>query len=56
MRNLSEMVSEGFIQGVGITRPRQGKELMAARYITGLIALTVVGALGFFFLVLSHIG
>lgn len=56
MKNLSELVSEGFIQGVGITRPRAGKERNAARYITGLIALTIVGALSFFFLVLSHIG
>lgn len=55
MKNLSDVVSEGFIQGVGITRPRQGKERTAARYITGLMVLTILGALGFFFLILPHI-
>lgn len=52
MRSLSGLVSEGFIQGVGITRPKPEKERQAAFYITGLLVTTVVGiAAVFLFLV-----
>lgn len=55
MSKFSDVVTEGFIQSVGITRPRPGKERTAARYITGLIALTIVGAMAFFLVALHNI-
>ena len=39
MRSIPEIVSEVFIWGVGITRPKPGKERPAALFIT----LTLVG-------------
>jgi hypothetical protein len=39
MRSIADIVSELFIWGVGITRPKPGKEQTAALFIT----LTLVG-------------
>ncbi|SNS34929.1 hypothetical protein SAMN05421770_101609 [Granulicella rosea] len=54
MRSLSNLVSEGFIWGVGITRPRQGQEHRAAVYITTTLVLSVAGAVGMFFFLMTH--
>ena len=48
MRSISELVSEGFIWGVGITRPRAGKERQAAYFITGTLFGTIVGIVALF--------
>jgi len=48
-------VSEGFIWGVGITRPRTGKERFAAIYITALLIGTVLFAVVVFFLLKSFV-
>ena len=48
MRSLTEVVSESFIWGVGITRPRPGQERRAAIYITVTLAGTVLAAAGVF--------
>jgi high-affinity Fe2+/Pb2+ permease len=42
MRSIAEIVSEVFIWGVGITRPKPGKERAAALFITLTLAGTVV--------------
>jgi hypothetical protein len=54
MGKISNFVSEVFIQGVGITRPKPGQEHRAALYITTLLALTVAGAFAMFFLLLHR--
>jgi hypothetical protein len=54
MGKISNFVSEVFIQGVGITRPKPGHEHRAALYITSLLALTVAGAFAMFFLLLHR--
>lgn len=41
MKRITEIVSEVFIWGVGITRPKPGKEQAAALFIT----LTLVGTM-----------
>ena len=52
MKSLTDLVSEGFIWGVGITRPRTGKERAAAIYITATLVLSLVAtAAAFLFLV-----
>ena len=52
MRSLTEVVSESFIWGVGITRPKPGQERRAAIYITATLAGTVLAvAVVFLFLV-----
>jgi hypothetical protein len=48
MRNVSDLISEGFIWGVGITRPKPENERRAALYIMGLLIGTVVGVGHFF--------
>ena len=50
MEKLLNLVSEGFIWGVGITRPRAGRERMAAAYITLLLVGTVAFVAMMFFL------
>ncbi|WP_263381429.1 hypothetical protein [Granulicella arctica] len=55
MRNLSTLVSEGFIWGVGITRPRIGQERRAAVYITTTLIMSVVTAIGMFLFLLTHL-
>ena len=54
MGKINNLVSEAFIQGVGITRPKPEHERRAAIYITTMLALTVAGAAAAFFLLLSH--
>jgi hypothetical protein len=55
MRRLSSLISEGFIWGVGITRPRPGQERRAAIYITGTLMGTVVMVVAMFLLLLDRI-
>lgn len=55
MRRVTDVVSEGFIWGVGITRPRAGHEHRAAQYITAILGLAVFGAVGMFFLLKDHL-
>lgn len=55
MEDLSRKLSEGFILMVGITPPKKGRERTAGRYITGMLALTVMGAAAMFALILTHI-
>jgi len=52
MRSIAQIISEGFIWGVGITRPRAGRERAAAYYITGILAL-MLGVLCTLFFVLQ---
>lgn len=42
MRSIAEIVSEVFIWGVGITRPKPGRERTAALFITLTLVGTVV--------------
>jgi hypothetical protein len=55
MRSISNLVSEGFIWGVGITRPRKGQEQRAALFITATLVLSIATAVGMFFFLLSHL-
>lgn len=55
MRSISQLVSEGFIWGVGITRPRQGRERSAAFYITGVLVATLCFVASMFFFLKSFI-
>jgi hypothetical protein len=55
MRSLTELVSEGFIWSIGITRPRPGKERVAAIYITAILAVTILGAASVFAFLLSRL-
>jgi hypothetical protein len=54
MRNLSDLISEGFIWGVGITRPQPKHERRAALYITGLLVGTVASIAALFLLIVSR--
>lgn len=51
MRGITRWISEGFIWGVGITRPKRGQERRAAIYITstliGVVLLALVAFLAF---------
>ena len=55
MRSLTDLVSEGFIWSVGITRPRPGQEHRAAVYITAVLAGALVTAAALFFFLCSRI-
>ena len=55
MKRLTDFVSEGFIWGVGITRPRPGQERIAAIYITVTLAAAVLVAVGVFVFVLGRL-
>jgi hypothetical protein len=55
MRNLSGLVSEGFIWAVGITRPKPENERLAALYITGLLAGTIAGVVALFLFAVSRL-
>lgn len=52
MKKLTEIVSEGFIWGVGITRPKPGQERRAALFITATLLGCVAAAAGVFILLL----
>ena len=55
MQKLMNLVSESFIWGVGITRPRPGNERRAAAYITFLLVGTVAFAAAAFLLLKSFV-
>jgi hypothetical protein len=55
MKKLTDLVSEGFIWGVGITRPRPGQERRAAIYITTTLAVSVLTAVAMFFFLLGRL-
>jgi hypothetical protein len=50
MRSVTSLLSEAFIWGVGITRPKPGKETLAGYYITAMLAGTVLLVLAVFLL------
>lgn len=54
MRKLTDMVSEGFIWSVGITRPRPGQQKRAALFITGTLVITLLAAVALFFVILHR--
>jgi hypothetical protein len=54
MKHLTEYVSESFIWGIGITRPRPGQERRAAIFITATLAASVLAAAGMFVFLLSR--
>ena len=55
MRRLTEVVSESFIWGVGITQPKPGQERRAALYITATLVGTIVAVAGAFFFLLGRL-
>jgi hypothetical protein len=55
MKKLTDLVSEGFIWSVGITRPRPGQERRAAIYITTTLAVSVLAAVAMFFFLLGRL-
>jgi hypothetical protein len=54
MRSLTDIVSESFIWGVGITRPKEGQKRLAAYYISGILAATVLGVVGLFLFLVTR--
>ncbi|SFS18113.1 hypothetical protein SAMN05421771_3347 [Granulicella pectinivorans] len=52
MRKFTEIVSEGFIWGVGITRPAPGQEKRAALYITTTLFGSILAVIALFLLLL----
>lgn len=54
MRRLTDIVSESFIWGVGITQPKPGQERRAALYITATLVGTIVVVVGAFFFLLGR--
>ncbi len=48
MTKLTDIIAEGFIWSVGITRPKPGKERQAAIYISVLVSTIVAVFVGFF--------
>ena len=54
MKKLSWLVTEGFIWGVGITRPQPGKAAGAGRYITALFFGTLAAVAALFLLVVGR--
>ena len=55
MGKFTEWVSESFIWGVGVTRPKPGHERFAARYITGLLLGAIAFLAAIFLIVATHI-
>lgn len=55
MRRLANFISEGFIWSVGITRPKPGKERIAALYITLTLGTSVLVAVAMFLLLLQRL-
>lgn len=56
MKSLIELVSESFIWGVGITRPKPGREGRAALYITAILAASVAVVAAVFLFLLGRMG
>jgi len=54
MRSLTDIVSESFIWGVGITRPKEGQRRLAAYYISGTLAATVLGVVAWFLFLVTR--
>jgi hypothetical protein len=54
MRSISDLISEGFIWGVGITRPKPGQEHRAARFITAILVAAIL-AVAALFLLAAHL-
>ena len=54
MKSLTDLVSESFIWSVGITRPKPGQERRAAYYISGTLAIILVGIVALFLFVMSR--
>jgi len=55
MKSVTEMISESFIWGVGITRPRPGQERRAALFITATLLASIAAVAGVFFLLLGRL-
>jgi len=55
MKTISNLISEGFIWSVGITRPRPGQERRAAIYITSTLLAAVMLMGSMFLLLLNRI-
>ena len=56
MRRLTELISEGFIWGVGITQPKKGRqEQVAALYITTTLIGSILGVIGMFIFLLHRL-
>jgi hypothetical protein len=55
MKELVNWVSEGFIWGVGITRPTPDKQRQAAIYITVTLICSVAFACALFFFLVGKI-
>lgn len=55
MKRLTEMVSESFIWGVGITRPKPGQERRAALYITATLVAMVLTVVAVFLFLLGNL-
>lgn len=55
MKRVTEAISEGFIWGVGITRPKAGQERRAALFITVMLLGTVAAIVGLFAFVVTRL-
>ncbi|RXH58239.1 hypothetical protein GRAN_1549 [Granulicella sibirica] len=54
MRSLTDFVSESFIWGVGITRPKERQRRFAAYYISACLAFAILSVVGFFLILVSR--
>jgi hypothetical protein len=54
MRSLTDFVSESFIWGVGITRPKERQRRFAAYYISACLAFAILGVVGFFLFMVTR--
>ena len=55
MKSLTDIVSESFIWGVGITRPKEEQKRRAAYYISGLLVAVVAGIVALFLVLVRHV-
>ncbi len=55
MRRLTELISEGFIWGVGITPPKEGEQRVAALYITATLIGSILAAIAMFVFLLHRL-
>ena len=54
MRSLIDFVSESFIWGVGITRPKERQRRFAACYISACLAFAILGVAGLFLFLVTR--
>ena len=54
MRSLTDTVSESFIWGIGITRPKEHQKRFAALYITGCLAGAILWVVAFFLFLVAR--